>query len=256
MTTFANATRLHDYKIAIELNNIGVKLMEGRAYRSAMETLKGSVEVMKQVVSPNQQGWSDIGAIHTMQARRRLGQLQTNTSTSNAYIYSRGQGFQVRQEPQDISSTWDDESSPSLSNPILIDVSEVIDTEELSPDLESAILFHNLAVAELLCMNGHVCNKNIFLQGALDLFEMAFSITVSASEALMDMSLEDIRELGATRVFLAIVLLNNVIRVKEALGKKEEAHESCQHLVRLELAVMVQEGGMDYVEVSSAAPAA
>ena len=44
--------RVSQYKLAIELNNVGVELLELRAYRSAMRTLREAIQVMKTVVRP------------------------------------------------------------------------------------------------------------------------------------------------------------------------------------------------------------
>jgi len=233
-------TLIREHRAAIALNNMGVSLLERRAYRQGMETLKDAIFVMKRVIHP--QSKTPDFATNTPstnsteakvnRANKRMANPQPVPSAFSCDVISH-EAISSHHQPMD-SVLRKGAASPSTF-PIRIEAGNIDCPEDRNPDLESAIMLHNFGVAHL-CMSKLAKSPLKFQEGALALFNMAYSI-ISNRNTIAQLSDSDMRSVSETRLLLAVVVLNNVVRVLRATGNHSEADESYQKLVRLGTAI-------------------
>jgi hypothetical protein len=235
----ADQSLIRDQRGAIALNNMGVSLLEQRAYRQGMETLKDAIFVMKRVFRP-QSSNSSLGEtsdstnstdIKIHRAVQRMANLQPVPFAMITDVISHGAGSL----PSPLGSILRESSSSSFTIPIRIEATDIACPEDRDPDLESAIVLYNFGIAHL-CMAKLAKSPMKLREGALKLFNMAYSI-ISNKNALAGLSESEMRRFSETRLLLAIAVLNNVVRVFTEMGKHTEANNSYQRLVRLGTAI-------------------
>jgi hypothetical protein len=257
MTT-GNSSLLRDYRGAIALNNIGVSLLERRAYRQAVETLKDAITFMKHVFRPQvvvTPGATFKSSSLNVDARVAAAMERLECPQSSPTLRDpEDLVVQDSLQPSSIRAAALEGISSSFTMPIRIEAADSDSPENRDPDLESAIMLYNFGIAHLCLSKLSRAGLTKFRDGALKLFNMSYSI-ISNKNALAGMNTEEIRKLSETRVLLAIVVLNNLVRVQTEMGKHAEANESYQRLVRLGSAVREQRQG-ESVDSASAAPAA
>jgi hypothetical protein len=221
---------IQDHRAAIALNNMGVSLLERRAYRQGMETLKDAIFVMKRVLrpasishgfgkTPNSTSYAQ-GKVH--RASKRMATAQAVPSAVSIDVISHCATFSHRSRSTSILQGG---SSYPLSSPIRIEANDLVSREDRDSDLESSIMLYNFGLAHL-CMAKLVKTPIKLQEGALKLFKMAYSVF----DTLCDQEGQGIRE---DMVLLAAATLDNIVALLTQMGKHSEANESDQELARL-----------------------
>jgi hypothetical protein len=225
---------IRDHRAAIALNNMGVSLLERRAYRQGMETLKDAIVVMKRVLRPasHSQGFgktpnsTSYAEAKVHRASKRMATAQPVPSAVSIDVISHCATFSHR---SDSGSILHGGSSYPLSSPIRIEANDLVSREGRDSDLESSIMLYNFGLAHL-CMAKLVKSPIKVLEGALTLFNMAYSVF----DTLCNQEGYGIRE---DMVLLAAATLDNIVSLLTQMGKHSEANESDQELARLGRAI-------------------
>jgi tetratricopeptide (TPR) repeat protein len=220
-------------KCAIALNNMGVSLLERRAYQQSIETLKDAVLILKRVFEPDRQDSPTSSASSTCEAYmdealnrafQRLSSLQVEMDASHIEVLSHDGGLSSIPAVCPLSG-------PSLAFPVTIENLE--GEEKRNVDLESAILLHNFATAHF-CLsrvsNTRAAAKRL-RNGALSLASLGHKIL---SSMMKGYSAVDQLTLQDEPVFLVeVAALQNLTQVLTELGRISEAQESYRRLVLL-----------------------
>jgi hypothetical protein len=144
-------------------------------------------------------------------------------------------GKSSRHSSQDYVLSEASSSSP-FTIPIRIEVDDLDYPEERDPVLESAIMLYNFGLAHL-CM-AKPAKSPIKLQ-----------------EAALKQRVCEMHSISKARLLLAVLALENVVKVLIEMGKHSEANASYQVLVRLGRAIAEYQG-RDPLETQVAAAAA
>ena len=236
----ADQSLIRDQRAAIALNNMGVSLLEQRAYRQGMETLKDAIFVMKRVFRP-QSRTSSLGAtsdstistdIQIHRAVQRMANPQPVPFAMITNVISHGV---ASSHSSPLGSILRESSSSSFTIPIPIEATGIDCPEDRDPDLESAIMIFNFGLAHL-CMAKLAKSPMKLREGAHKLFNMAYSI-ISNKNTLSGLSESEMRRFSETRLLFAIAVLNSIVKVLTVMGKHTEANNSYQRLVRLGTAI-------------------
>jgi hypothetical protein len=243
-----------DHRAAIALNNMGVSLLERRAYRQGLETLKDAIFVMKRVLRPasiSSQGLcktpnsTSYAEAKVHRASKRMANPQPISSAISIDVLSQCATFSHRSCPSDSVLHAGGPSSP-LSSPLRIEATDLISLEDRDSDLESSIMLYNFGLAHL-CMAKLVKTPIKLQEGALKLFNMAYCILAPRCDQEGHGIREDI-------VLLAATTLNIIVALLTQMGKYSEANESDHELARLGRAI--QEFQCYHLEDQIAAAAA
>jgi hypothetical protein len=200
----AEQSLIRDHRAAVALNNMGVSLLERRAYRHGMETLKDAILVMESVLRPSAVS-SDV--------------ISHGGATSHPSSFL---------------------ASPAFTSPVRIEATDLDCPEDRDPDLDSAIMINNFALAHL-CVAKNTNSPIKLQERARKLFNMAYSI-ISNQNGLSRLSEDEMRRISESRLLLAVAVMSNVVRVLTEMGEDTEANESYQRLVRLGNAVEELQG--------------
>jgi hypothetical protein len=252
---------------------MGVSMLERRAYRQGMETLKDAILVMKRVLSrspsissqgfghtPNSTSYVDTKVHH---ASKRMANPQPIPSAVSVDIVSHCPTFSHHSY---LGSVLHGGSSSALRSPIRIEAAGLVSLEESDYLLESSIVLFNFGLAHL-CMAkldnsimhfnfglAHLCmakldKTSIKLQeGALKIFSMVYSVLAS----LCNQEGHGIRE---EMILLLAATLHNIVTLLTQMGKHSEADESDQELARLGRAIQ-EFRGRNLMDQNAAASAA
>jgi hypothetical protein len=211
-----------DHRAAIALNNMGVSLLERRAYREGIDTLKDAIFVMKRVLRPPpmcSRGFgkapystSDAEA-KVERASKRVANTQPIPSTVSIDVVSRCATFSHRS--QHSGSVLDGGSS----SPLRIEVTDLVSMGEGNStfDLESSIMLYNFGLAHLCAAKLAKTPTNL-QEGALTLFNMAYSILAPLCDQEGHGTREDM-------VLLAAIALNNIVALLTRMGMHSDANE-------------------------------
>jgi hypothetical protein len=239
-----------DHRAAIALNNMGVSLLERRAYRQGMETLKDAIFVMKLVLRPptiSSQGLyktpksTSCAKAKVHRASKRMANPQPVSSAISIDVVSQSATFSHR------SCQSGSVLHGGSSSPLRIEATDLVSLEERDSDLESSIMLYNFGLAHL-CMAKLSKTPMKLQEVALKLFKMAYCILASLYDQEEHGSREDI-------VLLAAVTLNNIVTLLSQMGKQSEANESDQELARLGRAIQEFQGRNLEDQIASAAAA-
>jgi hypothetical protein len=249
----AEQSLIRDHRAAIALNNMGVSLLERRAYRQGMETLKDAIFVMKRVLrsSSRAQGTTSDSTTNDTEAKvcraaKRMANPRAVPSALCIGAVSHG-GTSSRNLLQ--GSVLREASSSPFTFPIRIEAADLDYPDDRDPDLEAAIMLYNFGLAQL-CM-AKLAKSPIKLQeGALKHAKLAYRYAI-----LSRLTESEIRSISKTRLLLAVLAVDNVVKVLTMMGKHSEANASYQVLVRLGRAI-AEFQGRDPLETQMAAAAA
>jgi hypothetical protein len=247
---------IRDHRAAIALNNMGVSMLERRAYRQGMETLKDAILVMKRVLrrspsissqsfghTPNSTSDVDTKVHH---ASKRMANPQPIPSAVSVDIVSHCPTFSHHSY---LGSVLHGGSSSAFRSPIRIEAAGLVSLEESDYLLESSIILFNFGLAHL-CMAkldnsimhfnfglAHLCMAKLdktpikrLQEGALKIFSMVYSILAS----LCNQEGHGIRE---EMILILAATLDNIVALLTQMGKHSEANESDQELARLGRAI-------------------
>jgi hypothetical protein len=236
----ADQSLIRDQRAAIALNNMGVSLLDQRAYRQGMETLKDAIFVMKRVFRPQSRNssldaTSDSTSSTDIKIHRAVQRMANPQPISFTMITDVLSHDVASPHSSPLGSILRESSSSSFTIPIRIEATDIDCPEDRDPDLESALMLYNFGLAHL-CMAKLAKSPMKLREGALKLFNMAYSI-ISNKNSLSGLSESEIRRFSETRLLLAIAVLNNVVRLLTQMGKHTEANNSYQRLVRLGTAI-------------------
>lgn len=230
--------RFEQYTTAIEMNNIGVDLLEARSYRSSMRTLREAIEIMKSVVRPGALAPSEpCSTSYSKTSQSLLHDANLRLKEAQAQIQ-----FAQREDAV--------EALCSMGTPLRIESAEMQTPDGRNPDLSSAVLLYNFGLVHRWA-GCEQENANL-REGSLRLFKMAFSI-LSERNTLQTIDPEDMSE---TKLFLLIVVLNSLVQLQEEMGKHSEASFWMQQLVRLGRVALNQEEAEAEEPPTAFAPAA
>jgi hypothetical protein len=232
-----------DHRAAIALNNMGVSLLERRAYRQGMETLKDAIFVMKRVLrppsisshglckTPNSTTYAEA-KVH--RASKRMANPRPISSAISIDVVSQCTTFSHRSYPS--GSILHGGSSSPLSSPLRIEATDLISLEDRDSDLESSIMLYNFGLAHL-CM-AKLVKKPIKLQeGALKLFNMAYSLFAPRCDQEGHGIREDVVLLAA-----ATSTLDNIVGLLTQTGTHSETNEIDHELARRGRAIQEFQG--------------
>jgi hypothetical protein len=232
-------TILRNYRSAIALNNMGVALVEQRAYRQGLDTLKDAISVMKKsVLYPLSRLPSSV-SITTLHADAKVERAIKRMSKPQPVPSSLGVAVISYDGPSSYQSSTDivrsGETASPFTFPIRIEATDFESLKDPECDMQSAIMVFNLGVAHL-CMSKLAKSPVVGQEAALRIFNVTFSILSNSNK-----NVNDVAELNDEQVLrfllMEAVVLNNVVQVLTDLGKDSEAHESYSKLVRLGSAI-------------------
>jgi hypothetical protein len=214
---------IRDHRAAIALNNMGVSLLERRAYRQGMETLSDAIFVMQRVLQPpsiSSQG-SDRTPNSTSyaeakmhRASKRMANPQPIPSAMSIDVVSHCANFSHRSYSVSLLHG-------GSSSPLRIEATDLVSPVDRDNDLESSIVLYNFGLAHL-CMAKFATTPRTLQEGALKLFNMVAKLPVKEGHGIM----EDM-------VLLAAATLDNIVVLLTQTGKHSEANEADQELARL-----------------------
>jgi hypothetical protein len=249
----AEQSLIRDHRASIALNNMGVSLLERRAYRQGVETLKDAIFVMMRVLRPSSrsQGTTSDSTTNDTEAKvhraaKRLASPHAVPSALCIDAVSHG-GKSSRHSSQDYVLSEASSSSP-FTIPIRIEVDDLDYPEERDPVLESAIMLYNFGLAHL-CMAKPAKSPIKLQEAALKHVKLAYAAVLSRLRVC------EMHSISKARLLLAVLALENVVKVLIEMGKHSEANASYQVLVRLGRAIAEYQG-RDPLETQVAAAAA
>jgi hypothetical protein len=243
---------IRDHRAAIALNNMGVSLLERRAYREGMKTLKDAIFIMKRVLRPlpiSSQEFSKTPNSTTdadakvERASKRMANLHPILSAVSIDVVSRCATFSHRSVLS--GSVLHGSSSSPPRYPLRIEATDFVPLgeEDRNSDLESSIMLYNFGLAHL-CM-AKLAKTPIKLQeGALTLFNMAYSVLAPLCDQEGHGTREDM-------VLLAAIALDNIVALLTQMGLHSEANE----LARLGSAIHEFQGSNLEDQITAAAVA-
>lgn len=218
------------YQYVIELNNLGVDLMEAKAYRSATRALREAIQIMKMVVKPDPSN----PTTHTAP-------LQVDQSVL----------FEERQRLLEARATpINPEAMHHLGTPVRIEATTMQVPDGQNPDMASSVILYNFGLVNRWACSEQPCYQ--LQEGALRLFKMAYSILTDRQQAVLN---SDPDELSEIRIFLLLIVLNVLSQIEAELGKHTEASSHIEQLVRLGQIAMFKTNN-DVFSSMMAAPAA
>jgi hypothetical protein len=158
----------HQYRSALALNNMGVRLLEKHCYKAAVETLRESTLLIKAVLKRAALD-KDLGSINnTVQmATKRYAQAKPSAkkiivlqmlTMSNGFLFENSDdGFRLGM----CTAVLDDAPSSSVAFPILIEDDSLLEKDSWGDNIsdeqivtlytQAAIMFHNAAIASRCC---------------------------------------------------------------------------------------------------------
>jgi hypothetical protein len=248
-----------DHRAAIALNNMGVSLLERRAYRQGMETLKDAIFVMKRVLLPpsiSSQGLcktpnsTSHAETRVHRASKRMANPQPIPSAISIDVVLQCATFSRRSCPSG-SVLHGGSSSPvrieaTGLSPLRIEATDLI-SEDSDSDLESSIMLYNFGLAHL-CMAKVVKTPIKLQEGALKLFNMSYCVLAPRCDQEGHGMREDI-------VLMAATTLNIIVALLTQMGKYSEANKSDQDLARLGRAIQEFQGRNLEDQIAAAAAA-
>jgi hypothetical protein len=207
MSIISAADRRHDlYLSVLELNNLGVDLMEANAFRASTTALREAIHLMKYVVRPVPETASTPTAGNAIfQARIRLLEAQGLSP------------------PRPGSMHW-------LGAPVRIDCMQMHALDGQNPDIVSATLLYNFGLINR--WGGAKCNvlsAGELMEGALRLFSMSYSILIGQVPAVHS----DPEDMSEVRLYLLLKVLNALSQIEGELGKHADADAHLEQLERL-----------------------
>lgn len=197
--------RRHDlYLSVVELNNVGVDLMEANAFRASTTALREAIHLMKYVVKPVPEFASVPNAGSAIfEAKIRLLQAQGLSP------------------PRPGTMHW-------LGAPVRIDPIQMQATLGPTHDMVSAALLYNFGLINrwggAKC---HVLAAGELKEGALRLFSMSYAIL--AGQAVHS----DPEDMCEVRLYLLLKVLNVLSQIEGELGKHADAENHLEQLERL-----------------------
>jgi hypothetical protein len=241
---------IRDHRAAIALNNIGVSLLERKAYRQGMETLSDAIFVMQRVLrspsissqgsdrTPNSTSYAEA-KVH--RASKRMANPQPIPSAMSIDVVSHCATFSHRSYSVSLLHG-------GSSSPLRIEAADLVSPVDRDNDLESSIVLYNFGLAHL-CMAKFATTPITLQEGALKLFNMVYSILAKLPVK------DDGHEIREDVVLLAAATLDNIVVLLTQMGKYSEANESDQELVRLRR-VIREFQGRNHLEAQITAAAA
>jgi hypothetical protein len=242
-----------EHRAAIVLNNMGVSLLERRAYTQGMETLKDAIFLMKRVFRPTASSSSfDTNKISSSYADVKLRRAIKRMASPKPVPSS--VNVDVIFHDGSLSETLRGNSSSPYTCPIRIEADDIDYQEDRDPDLESAVMLYNFGIAHI-CLSKLSKKPSKLQEAALKLFDMASTI-VSNSNTIPQRRFEnEICEMTETRLLLEVAVLKTVVKLLTEMGKYSEANASYQQLVLIGSAINELEAPC-YIESQVAAAAA
>jgi hypothetical protein len=218
--------RSRDYRGAIALNNMGVSLMEQKAYHQAMETLKDAVSVMRAACQSHTMERHDCASVDDKlgQASQRLTNLRPEKDTTAVIKgISHDEGFvSIR--------TVLGKHDPMLADAMFpMRIEHLEDSEDSENNLKAAIIVHNFALAHL-CLARKMTNDSLrarLHESALRLASVVFTILrgTMGNDFLRGLILRD------TNAFVAIIsTLRTLMQVQSTVGNFLEAEQCSERL--------------------------
>jgi hypothetical protein len=239
---------LRDYRGAIALNNMGVSLLEQRAYRQGLDTLKDSIVLMKRVFHQQSTPLPSTMPMYSTsnvdakveQANKRMANPQAAPSVLSIGVVS-------YDGPSFYHSTIDSvlkvgSASPFAFVPIRIETADFDTQEDQDHEMESAILLYNLGIAHL-CVSKLANSPDKPQELALSLFNLSYTIITNMNcKSRLDDDEEHMQQIHENGMYsLAVIVLNNLVQVLTDMGKHSEANEPYRILVRLSTAIYEME---------------
>lgn len=239
------------YRCAVALSNIGVSLLEKRAYPQAVDTLKDAVAAMKCTIRTDKYKAMGKGEDLLEQAYRRIATPSPVPGKSAIEVLtSSGLSSTVTS----IMHRRHDGGHFPACFPIKI---ENFQSEDVNIDLDSSIVLHNFATA-YLCLSRVASTRRLahhYRDAALKLAKLAH---MTLSDLIKSYTHEELdnRLIGDSNIVLiAASVLNTIVRIQLESGKIRDASVSFQRL-RL-LGTVANEAGSGVITAEEVgAPAA
>lgn len=246
--------RNHDCRGAIALNNMGVSLLEQKAYSEAMETLKDSVIVMKVAFQQEScTNFRDTGILVEEKLDRACQRLSTQRLEADPTLIEglrHDGGFATLQ-------SLVTKQDPILSESLFpVRIEQLDDHEDIENSLKTAIIMHNFSIAHF-CMSKTPVNDEVrarLVEGGLRLASVSYGILSKMMSGGKNLLYELI--LRDTNVFVvAIAVLNSLVQMLIALGSLGEA-ERCSAKLHQLGALVKQIDSPEFTQSNTVAAAA
>jgi hypothetical protein len=225
------------YYQSIVLNNLGVALLEKRAYSQAMETFRSALNGLKMVIRPTREVDEDADlAISSKiekayQTLARMGQDTESENEEGARMVFNSSGLHL---PSVLNLIMDGYFSAATS-PIWIEVRDLDKIFDRDTDLDSALILFNFGlVHRCLAAQERDWEKHIHIhKAALRLFCMSFTL-ISETELPMGRSFEEGQAMGRHRMHAGAVFLYFQVRTYFDMQRLADAQEAMRHLSMLQ----------------------
>lgn len=247
------------YRQAVVLNNLGVSLLEKRAFGPAMGIFRSALNEMKNLVHPSE-GSADYDRIKASEKIDKANKVLLNLGEESDEPQARPMAFDASgfSLPAVLNLVMDEGCYSGTLSPIKIELKDYENMDERDTDLDSAVMLFNLGlVHRSVAMQDRNLEHRVRIhQGALRLFRMAFTL-VSNTQLEARHSFEEEQVMIRNRVHAGAVFLYFQVRTLFDLQRQEEAEEGLRHLSILgsELADMMDMGFVSEVSLPSAAAA-
>lgn len=191
MSNQMNREREHSYRSALVLNNIGVDLLERRAYQQALVTLMDATSAMKFTLRRSSRGVDDSSGeaqhgsenvldvnVMLTRAYRRQSRPMPMERQASLRIMNLSDDH-IRQIPNGMEQedTFTESIYPVRIEDIALNL-RVPGSLADSVDVQAAIILHNLGLANLCIahLNLHAASDSPHLRQAISLFQLSNSI--------------------------------------------------------------------------------
>jgi hypothetical protein len=217
-----------NYRVAIHLNNVGVALLERRAYKQALDTLKDAVTVVRQAfVDEDDENQSSM---LTKAARRLATPKSLVLASSGLVTISEDAGFETIRPLTHAGGS--DQALCAVKM-------EHFGQEDRDIDIDSATVLHNFSVAHLLlaCVaKTNSCAKQLRV-GALKLASLSYRTLSTLLVVRDENELENMIMLKPNLFLIAISVLRCLVHALHESNQVIKAQQSYQRLLLLEAAI-------------------
>ena len=230
MSNQAEETSCSSYRVAIHLNNVGVSLLQRKAYRQALDTLKDAVSVIRSTFAGEDDEHEARRDLMLARAARRLASPKSLVCSSQLVTISDDGGVTAIN------------SFPSVNQrdrTVYAVAIEHFCLDERDVDVDSAIILHNFALSHLLL--SRVAKVERYAQqlrlGAQKVSALAYRTLSAMMVARNERELEDLVILNPTLFLTAVSVLHSMVQILVESELPSRARQSSQRLSMLKAAI-------------------
>jgi hypothetical protein len=218
------------YHSSLQLNNLGVSLLEKGRYKHAACALKDALKTMKMLFKKQRTPPRGLQLARKLeQARMYNGGALLSPANSNTLTYHNSQIKLEEQEQVHFGSI----------HPVAIDISQDpnnFSTTGRDPQLEMAVILNNIGIAFFHVSNADCCIGASSTSTSIQ--EQALNMMSLASSVMLDrFAMCDDLEDEARLMSVALIVTGNTMNICHLLGRTSDAKDHCNKYQRMCLAI-------------------